>query len=158
VSERKPEADADAATPPRHFEKDAWGRVLGMELLDLSTDRVRVRIDVGPQHHQPYGIVHGGVYCSIVEGVASYGAGHAARMQGEKGVVGVANSTDFLRSHSTGELVATGEPIHSGKSLRLWGVTIRRSSDDKVVARGQVRFHVLTELPDERRPRMSEDA
>lgn len=132
---------------------DAWGECVGMEILEASPERVRARVEIGPRHHQPYGIVHGGVYCSIVEGVASRGAGLSVRALGGKGVVGVSNTTDFLRSHREGELVAVGEPVHTGRSAQLWTVVIRRSSDDRIVARGQVRFHVLDELPGERRAR-----
>ncbi len=129
---------------------DAWGAVVGLEILEVSPERVRARLLADPKHHQPYGILHGGVYCSIVEGVASYGAGQVARARGQRGVVGVSNSTEFLRSHSEGELVIQGEPIHVGRGTQLWGVDIRRRSDHRLVARGQVRFHVLDELPGER--------
>jgi uncharacterized protein (TIGR00369 family) len=131
-------------------EGDAWGRTLGLEMLESGPARVRARLLAGPSHHQPYGILHGGVYCSIVEGVASYGAGLAARERGQRGIVGVANSTDFLRSHSEGELLAEGTALHVGRSQQLWVVEIRRGSDGKLVARGQVRFHVLDQLPAER--------
>lgn len=140
-------ADASAALE----DVGGWSEQVGMEFTEVGPERVVARIEAHPRHHQPYGILHGGVYCSIVEGVASYGAGNLARLSGQVGVVGVSNSTDFLRSHSEGELVATGTPIHHGKSTQLWSVEIRRSSDQKLVSRGQVRFHVLSELPNERR-------
>jgi uncharacterized protein (TIGR00369 family) len=133
--------------------EDAWARHLGIEMLEVTPSRVRARLDTGPRHHQPMGILHGGVWCSIVETVASYGAGVAALARGQKGVVGIANSTDFLRSHSAGELLAEGTPLHVGRTQQLWEVRIARGSDGKLVARGQVRFHVLDELPAERRAR-----
>jgi uncharacterized protein (TIGR00369 family) len=136
-------------------DEDRWGQVLGLEMLEVTPERVRARLDVKPHHHQPYGIVHGGVYCSIVEGVASYGAGSAARARGQAGVVGVANSTDFLRSFGEGELLAEGRPLHAGRTQQLWEVTIVRSSDGKLVARGQVRFQTLDELPDARARRLA---
>jgi 1,4-dihydroxy-2-naphthoyl-CoA hydrolase len=139
---------AESEDPPILI--DAWGEQVGLDVVELGVDRVVARIDAHPRHHQPYGILHGGVYCSIVEGVASYGAGTLARSKGQPGVVGVSNSTDFLRSHSEGELIATGTPVHHGRSAQLWTVEIRRSSDQELVARGQVRFHVLSELPNKR--------
>lgn len=134
-------------------EADAWGRTLGLEVLEVTPERVSARLLAGPQHHQPYGVLHGGVYCSIVEAVASYGAGHRALALGQKGVLGVSNSTDFFRSHSEGELSCEGRAIHTGRSAHLWEVTVTRTSDGKLVARGQVRFHVLQELPGERSAR-----
>jgi uncharacterized protein (TIGR00369 family) len=130
-------------------EADAWGRTLGIEFLEVTAERVLARLEAGPQHHQPYGVLHGGVYCSIVEAVASYGAGHRALSLGQKGVLGVSNATDFFRSHSTGELRCEGRPLHSGRSAHVWEVDVTRASDGKLVARGQVRFHVLDALPAE---------
>lgn len=142
--------DSDAFPPG----PDAWGEVLGLEIVELGPELVRAHMDAAPRHRQPYGILHGGVYCSIVEGVASHGAGNLARLRGQKGVVGVSNTTDFLRSHSEGRLLAEGRPVHVGRSAHLWSVEIRRASDDALVARGQVRFHVLSELPSERDARI----
>lgn len=129
---------------------DSWSRTLGLRFASVTAERVVAYLDAGPQHHQPYGVLHGGVYCSIVEAVASYGAGVAALAEGQRGVLGVANSTDFYRSHSEGELTCTGTPVHKGRSAHVWQVEVTRSRDGKLVARGQVRFHVLQELPAER--------
>lgn len=131
-------------------EADAWGRTLGVEVLELTPERVRARLLAGPKHHQPYGVLHGGVYCSIVEAVASYRAGYRALSLGQKGVLGVSNATDFFRSHSAGELQCEGRPIHSGRSAHVWEVHVARASDGQLVARGQARFHVLQELPADR--------
>jgi 1,4-dihydroxy-2-naphthoyl-CoA hydrolase len=135
--------------------RNRWGQGMGLEILEISSEHVTARIVIDERHHQPYGIVHGGVYCSIVEDIASQAAGIAARERGARGVVGVNNCTDFIRSHATGELRAAAEPVHIGRSSMIWSVTITRSSDDALVARGQVRFHVLSELPDERRERLA---
>lgn len=139
----------------RSIGPDGWGEQVGQQFLEVTPERVRARVEITPRHHQPYGIVHGGVYCSIVEGVASVGAGTAGMKAGVAGVVGVANATDFLRSHTAaqGALLAEGRPVHTGRSMALWQVEIRREADAKLVARGQVRFHVLAELPAERASR-----
>ncbi len=132
--------------------QDAWTRTLGLRFATVTPERVVAYLEAGPQHHQPYGVLHGGVYCSIVEAVASYGAGNAAIASGQRGVLGVSNTTDFYRSHAAGELTCVGTPVHFGRSAHVWQVEVTRSADGKLVARGQVRFHVLQELPDERTP------
>jgi 1,4-dihydroxy-2-naphthoyl-CoA hydrolase len=119
--------------------------LLGLEWDLLSPGRVEAHLDVRGDHHQPYGIVHGGVYCSVVETLASVGA--ALHVLGDgKVVVGVSNQTDFLRAHRTGRLTAVGTPLHTGRRQHLWQVELTRE-DGKVVARGQVRLQVLA--PDE---------
>lgn len=114
---------------------------LGFRLDEAGPDKVVMSWTVGPQHLQPYGIVHGGVYCAAIEGSASIGA---AMWFGERGqVVGAANHTNFLRAVREGELVATATPIHRGRSQQLWLVEV---SDDtgRVVARGEVRLQNLS--------------
>lgn len=127
--------------------EDRWGTLLGLDVTEATPERVVAHIEIDERHHQPYGIAHGGVYCSIVEGVASYGAGQAAMARGIPGVVGVSNTTDFLRSHGGGRLDCEGLPLHVGRSQQLWEVRISRASDGKAVAHGQVRFQCLDRLP-----------
>jgi uncharacterized protein (TIGR00369 family) len=83
--------------------------------------------------------------------VTSYGAGARANPDGWVGVVGISNTTHFLRSTSSGELIAEATPLHIGRSGQIWDVAIHRSSDGKLVSQGQVRFQKLTELPSERK-------
>ncbi|GAA0372863.1 PaaI family thioesterase [Micromonospora gifhornensis] len=114
--------------------------LLGLEYGETSGDRVTVRWRVRPELLQPYGIQHGGVYCSVVETAASVGAGI---WLGERGrVVGVSNQTDFLRPVGDGELTAVATPVHRGRSQQLWQVEIT-DAKDRLVARGQVRLQNL---------------
>ncbi|WP_204000472.1 PaaI family thioesterase [Micromonospora lutea] len=114
--------------------------LLGLELDEISGDRVAIRWRARPELHQPYGILHGGVHCSVVETAASLGAGV---WLGERGqVVGVSNQTDFLRAVREGELVAVATPVHRGRSQQLWQVEIT-DADAQLVARGQVRLQNL---------------
>jgi uncharacterized protein (TIGR00369 family) len=129
---------------------NSWGEALGLEILEVRDDLVRAQVEAGPRHHQPYGILHGGVYASIVEGAASVGAGMLAQSRGQTGVVGTSNHTDFLRSHSTGRLDVTARPLHAGRRQHLWEVLIHRASDGALVSRGQLRLQVLDILPEKR--------
>jgi uncharacterized protein (TIGR00369 family) len=124
---------------------------LGIRVEEMTATRVVAYIDIDERHHQGYGIVHGGVWASVVESVGSHGAAMAAReITGELAVVGVANSTDFLRPHRTGRVRATGTPIQRGRTQQIWLVEIARESDDKLVARGQLRVQNLPALPERR--------
>ncbi len=138
--EHQTEPAADLHVDLERVMSSGLNRTLGLELEEAAPDRVVMAWTIGPQHLQPYGIVHGGVYCSVVEGSASIGA---ALWFGERGrVVGVSNQTDFLRAVTEGRVVATAVPIHQGRSQQLWQVEIR-DSDDRLVARGQVRLQNL---------------
>src|SRR6059036_3034126 len=110
---------------------------LGIELVEASADQVVFRCPIKPVMHQPYGIVHGGVYCSIVETAASVAA--AIWLADEGNVVGVANTTNFIRATREGTLTATATPLQRGRTQQLWQVEI---VDDaaRLVAHGQVRL------------------
>jgi 1,4-dihydroxy-2-naphthoyl-CoA hydrolase len=119
----------------------AFDDLVGILVVETTADRVILEWDAGPQHHQPFGITHGGVYCTVVETAASLGA---ASWLGDRGtVVGVSNHTDFLRAVKSGHLRAVGSPIHRGRSQQLWLVEIT-DEQQRLVARGQVRLQNLT--------------
>ena len=112
---------------------------VGLELSEVTGTRVAGSIELGPQHHTPWGVVHGGVYCAVVESAASVGASTAVTERGQF-AVGVNNNTDFLRPMTAGRLDVVAEPVQQGKTLQLWLVTLTRAEDGKPVARGQVRL------------------
>ena len=117
---------------------------LGIEFGELTGDRVVATWEAQPKHHQPYGIVHGGVHCSVVETLASVGAalwlGERAGAQGK--VVGVNNNTDFYRAVSDGVLTSTATPLHRGRSQQVW-VVETVDAEGRTVSRGQVRLQNL---------------
>jgi uncharacterized protein (TIGR00369 family) len=112
---------------------------LGLDWRLLTGERVEVGIEVGDHMKQPYGIVHGGVYCAIVETLCSTGAAMWGYANGIAGVVGTSNSTHFIRAHRDGDLEATATPIHQGRTYQLWEAIISRPTDGKEIARGQLR-------------------
>ncbi|CCH86366.1 putative esterase [Modestobacter italicus] len=116
----------------------AFVAATGLQLTEVTGTRVAGSIDVGPDHHTPWGVVHGGVYCTVVESAASIGASTAVAERGQFSV-GVSNQTDFLRPMTAGRLDVVAEPVQQGKTLQLWLVTLARE-DGKLVARGQVRL------------------
>ena len=114
---------------------------LGLQLVTTSGDEVVARLPVAPHLHQPYGIVHGGVYCAVVETTASLGG---ALWLGDRGqVVGVANHTNFLWAVREGELEVRATPVHRGRTQQLW--TVRVTDDaQRLVAQGEVRLANIT--------------
>jgi uncharacterized protein (TIGR00369 family) len=111
--------------------------LLGISIDEASPDRVMVSLLVRSDLLQPWGILHGGVHCAAIETAASV-AGSV--WLGDAGtVVGVNNSTNFLRPVRDGRLTYTATPIQRGRTTQLWLVE-GRSEDGKLVAQGQVRL------------------
>ncbi len=115
---------------------------LGLVFTELTPDGAQARLEVQPKLLQPMGIVHGGVYCSMVESMASVAAWAWISANGGGSVVGVNNNTDFLRAIGSGTVYGTATPVHRGRRQQLWSVTIT-DVDERMVARGQVRLQNL---------------
>jgi 1,4-dihydroxy-2-naphthoyl-CoA hydrolase len=120
-----------------------WVKEMGIVILAASPDEVSCEWEVGDKHQQPYGIVHGGVHCGVVETLASLGAALVAKPRGQR-VVGLENSTTFIRAVRSGKLHAVARPVTRGRSTQVWEAWIR---DDKeqLVAQGRVRLLCLDE-------------
>jgi len=123
-----------------------------MDLLEIEFDevtgtKVSGSVAADERHHQPWGVVHGGLFTTAIETFATTGAYESVKDQGQQ-AVGVANVTDFVRPHRTGRLSVVAVPIQQGRTQQLWRVEIRRPQDDKLVALGQVRLQNIPAVND----------
>jgi uncharacterized protein (TIGR00369 family) len=117
----------------------AFLRGLPLEFELISPTRVVGSMELGPDQHTPWGVVHGGAYTTAIESAASIGASTAVLDRGQF-AVGVNNNTDFLRPLVAGRVLVVAEPILQGATQQLWQVAITRAGDGKLLARGQVRL------------------
>lgn len=131
MSGEPPAVDRASASP--------FVAAMKFDVTEAGGSRVTGHVDLGPDQHTPWGVVHGGVYCSVIESAASIGASAAVRERGQF-AVGVNNNSDFLRPMTSGRVDVVAEPIQQGRTLQLWQVTLTRADDGKLVARGQVRL------------------
>jgi len=116
----------------------------GIELTEISLDRAVGRIVIAAQHHQPYGLIHGGVHCTLAETLASTGAAFWAMEQGMAGAVGLSNKTDFIKGITEGVIVGEATPIHRGRTHQIWQIFNTREEDGKLLAQSQVRLQNVT--------------
>jgi 1,4-dihydroxy-2-naphthoyl-CoA hydrolase len=118
-----------------------FNRAMGLSFTKATADEVAAELTIGPEHLQPYGVVHGGIYCAMIETLASAGAAINAMAQGLS-VVGLENHTSFLRAVRSGKLHAVARPLLKGRRSHVWEGTI---TDDagKVCATGRVRLICL---------------
>jgi 1,4-dihydroxy-2-naphthoyl-CoA hydrolase len=122
-------------------QRDGFDTAMGFRYVRASADEVVVEYEIGPQHRQPYGIVHGGVHCAVVESVCSTGAGLAAVARGQS-VVGVDNHTSFVHAVREGTVTVRAVPLTRGRRTHLWEATARDASG-RLIATGRVRLLCL---------------
>ena len=98
----------------------------GLEIVEEGQDVMRALVPVTELTKQPFGLVHGGVFCAIGEALASIGTGLAVQADGNT-AMGMSNHTNFLRPIVEGTIHAVARPRHRGRTTWIWDVDI---SDD----------------------------
>jgi 1,4-dihydroxy-2-naphthoyl-CoA hydrolase len=91
------------------------------------------------------GLCEQGHRLAAIEQAASFGASFGAP-EGHN-VVGVNNSTNFIRAISTGRVRLDGSPLQQGRTQQLWEIRITSEEDGSLVAVGQVRLANLPRRP-----------
>ena len=102
-------------------------RAAGLHLDEVGPTEVTGWIDLGPEHHQPWGLVHGGIYAAMAESLASWATALIVVPQGQM-AMGLSNNTSFLRPISEGTIHGLATRRHRGRMTWVWDVDI--SDDD----------------------------
>lgn len=132
----------------QRFSHVFYDQLIGLEYTSVTPDCVKAQCEITTHHHQPTGIVHGGVYCSISESVASVAGTTWLCAQSNSRetdeyfpyCVGTNNNTDFMKAFRKGVLYAIATPLHRGRSQQLWQVDLR-DADDLLYAQTRIRLH-----------------
>ena len=99
------------------------GDTLGLELLEVTKERVRARMPVTKKVHQPFGLLHGGASVALAETVCSIGAWMNVD-QATQAAVGLEINANHVRGVRDGAVIGTATPIHLGRTTQLWEIRI----------------------------------
>ncbi|HHH31283.1 MAG TPA: PaaI family thioesterase [Polyangiaceae bacterium] len=121
--------------------RGGFNQTIGLRFESVSYEEVVAVVPVSPALHQPYGLVHGGVYAAMIETLASVGAALNALAIG-RSAVGLENATTFLKAVREGTLTGRATPLSRGRRTQVWEVRIT-DDDDRLVAHGRVRMLCL---------------
>lgn len=116
----------------RHL--DTEGTILeaiGIEISEVSGERVVATMPVHDATRQPFGILHGGASVVLAETVASIGTFNLVDQEKEL-AVGLEVNANHIRPKSEGVVKATGTPLHTGRKIMVWDVRIV-DEEDKLV-------------------------
>lgn len=112
----------------RSLPRSTLAGALGIEIVELTDDRVVATMPVDDRTRQPYGLLHGGASIALAETVASLGA--AGRVDRERyAVVGQEINGNHIRAVKAGMVRATGVPIHVGRTSQVWSIEIRDEAE-----------------------------
>jgi uncharacterized protein (TIGR00369 family) len=112
----------------------AWplGGLLGIELRSMGDGEARFVMEVGPEHANPMGTLHGGVLCDI--GDAALSSAYMSTVGPDESFTTVDLTVNFLRPVWVGRLEAVGRVLHRGRTVGLAECEIT-DEDGKLVAR-----------------------
>lgn len=126
--ESTPNPDGRLPTEPgpelRVRATEGFDGLLGVVWTELSSEHATAEVPVRPELTQPAGLVHGGVYATLAETVAST-ATAVALGAGAGSVLGLSNLTSYLRPVADGTIHADAVSKHSGRTTWVWEVEMK---------------------------------
>jgi uncharacterized protein (TIGR00369 family) len=121
-------------------------KLLDVEVIEATAEKVVLSLPVNEKVHQPYGILHGGVSALLAESAASFGAALAAPPG--RHVVGIELNASHLRAIRSGTLTATATPVRTGRTVSVWAIHLT-DDDGRPVCEARCTLSVieLDQLP-----------
>jgi 1,4-dihydroxy-2-naphthoyl-CoA hydrolase len=103
----------------RDSREDGLSDLIGVEYLELGSERARGRIAVGDEIRQPHGVVHGGAFAVLAESICSRATSEAVGADGML-AFGQANQATFIRPIAEGHVNAEATVRHRGRTTWVW--------------------------------------
>ena len=121
----------------RHL-KNAFVVSNGIELVSLEPDRAVFQLLIGPNHKNPNGALHGGVYFTMADAAAGAAAGTDGRRY-----VTQHGDLHFLRGQSEGTVRAEARVRHRGRRTCLLEITVT-GEEDRLLATGTMTYFCVS--------------
>ena len=96
---------------------------LGITFIDVGEHFLEAKMEVTPAHHQPAGVLHGGATAALAETVGSSAAAIFSKKENQI-LRGVELSINHVRGISEGIVFAKAVPIHMGRTMQLWKISL----------------------------------
>ena len=116
-------------------------KLLSMKIRDVGRGFSILEIDLAEKHLQPFGLVHGGVFASIIDAAAFWAVFYDIDDQ-DAGATTVDLKLNYLAPAATGKLIAKGRQIKLGKTLGYAEAEVT-DTDGKILAHGTSTLFIL---------------
>ncbi len=94
---------------------------LGIRITDYNPDRLVATMPV-EGNQQPFGLLHGGATCTLVETIGSWAAMLGAGP--DKQAVGIELNASYLRAARSGVVTAVCTPVRRGRTLATFLIEV----------------------------------
>jgi len=111
--------------------RDTIMEAIGIEVAELSAERVVATMPVHGPTKQPFGVLHGGASVVLAETVASLGTYNLIDQESQL-AMGLEINANHIRAKSEGLVTAVGTPLHTGRKVMVWDVRIT-DEDERLI-------------------------
>ncbi|TCP56018.1 uncharacterized protein (TIGR00369 family) [Tumebacillus sp. BK434] len=108
--------------------QNTLAEALGIQLIELTPEKVIATMPVHPPTHQPFGYLHGGASVALAETVASVGTWNLID-QTTQACFGLEINANHIRAKRDGIVTATATPLHKGRTTMVWDINITDEGD-----------------------------
>jgi 1,4-dihydroxy-2-naphthoyl-CoA hydrolase len=135
-----PEGDAMSALRAgidvAELERRSSGRFpayVGIEMVKIEQQLVRMRLALRPEHLAPNGYLHGAVVVTLADTACGYGT-LAHLPPGASSFTTVELKTNYLATVREGAIVCDATPLHMGRSTHVWDSEVRNEASGQRLA------------------------
>ncbi len=114
---------------------------LGLKFTEVGEDFLRMSMPVNEKTVQPYGYIHGGANCVLIETVGSIASALVIDISKEY-CVGIEINANHLRSVTKGVVIGTARPLHLGRTTHVWEVKIQ-DEENRLSCAGRITVAIL---------------
>lgn len=114
---------------------------LELKFTEIGDDYLRMSMPVNSKTVQPYGYIHGGANCVLIETVGSIASALVIDISKEY-CVGIEINANHLRSVTKGVVVGTASPLHLGRTTHVWEVKIH-DEENRLSCAGRITVAIL---------------
>ena len=108
---------------------------LGLVFLEAEPDRILGQLDIGPQHLNRMGYVHGGVLCTMIDAAACCAGLFSPPEGSPRYAVTLSLSIQFTRPVRSGPLTVEGRVVSAGRTIYTAEARVF-DSENQLVAHG----------------------
>ncbi|MFH0823039.1 MAG: PaaI family thioesterase [Pseudomonadota bacterium] len=119
-------------------------RLLSMRIVSLEIGSSVLEIDLDEKHLQPFGLVHGGAFSSIIDAATFWAV--FPEVEENAGMTSVDLKLNYLASATSGKLIARGRRIKLGRRLGLGEAEVTDQAG-RILAHGTSTLMVMRDLP-----------
>ncbi len=112
---------------------------LGIEIVDFNPERLVATMPV-EGNQQPFGLLHGGATCALMETIGSWAAALGAGP--DRKAVGIELNASYIRSATSGVVTAVCTPVRRGRTLATFLIDVR-DDDGRPTASGRLTCMIL---------------